>query len=130
MKSIKKEEIKEQIKLIKTVGSKLFCTEEEFNKILPEYPILNGSEFIFTIGWANGKNYIDFEVDNFIKGLHIIEILYKSKVNNDIGFGSPSPTYKLIQQISKSDLFHAETLKKWISDNGGNYYIKSGIDIK
>lgn len=100
-------------------------TKTEFKNILPNYPTLRGTEFIFTIGSANAIRFIDSEVDDFVKGLHVIEMLYKEKTKNKFGFGSPSPTYKIIQQISKLDISHADILKKWIADNGGNYYINS-----
>lgn len=122
---VKNHEIKNQLNLVKEIGSRMFCTEAELKKILPNYPSLHGSEFIFTISWANAIRYIDSDVDDFVKGLHVIEMLYKDKTKNEFGFGSLSPTYKIIQEIFKSDISHAEVLKKWIADNGGNYYIKS-----
>ncbi|WP_295234025.1 hypothetical protein [Sediminibacterium sp.] len=125
MSTVKNHEINKQIKLIKEIGRKLFCTEEDFKTILLNYPTLRGSEFIFTIGDGNAYRYIDSEVDSFVKGLHVIEMLYKHKMSDNFGFGSPSPTYKIIRELSKSDESHAEELRKWIYDNGGNYYIKS-----
>ena len=125
MATVKNQEINKQVKLIKEIGSRIFCTEAEFKNILPNYPTLRGSEFIFTISWANAMRFIDSEVDDFVKGLHVIEMLYKEKTKDKFGFGSPSPSYKIIQQISKSDISHADILKKWIANNGGNYYINS-----
>lgn len=125
MKDFTKDEINVQVKLIKEIGNRMSCIEQEFKAILPNYPIIRGSEFIFTISWANAIRYIDSKVDDLIKGLHLIEMLYREKTENTFGFGSPSPTYKIIQQIAKSDKSHAEYLTKWIADNGGNYYIKS-----
>jgi len=117
----------EQIIILKKIGERLLCLEDEFNVVLPNFPTLKGSEFIFTIGWANATKYIDSEVESFVKGLHIVETLYKNKTQNNFGFGSPSPTHKIIQQIRTQNENLAFELTKWISESGGNYYIK-GMD--
>ena len=114
----------EQITLLKKIGERLLCLEEEFYIILPNFPTLKGSEFIFTIGWANSKKYIDSDVENFVKGLHIVETLFKHKTQSNCGFGSPSPTQKIIQKIRTQNENFADELSNWISENGGNYYIK------
>lgn len=114
----------EQIILLKKIGERLLCLEEEFNVVLPNFPTLKGSEFIFTIGWANATKYIDSDVEIFVKGIHIVETLYKNKTQNNFGFGSPSPTYKIIQQVRTQNEHLANELTKWISESGGNYYIK------
>ena len=44
--------------------------------------------------------------------------------DNDFGFGSPSPTKKVIQVLEKKDKEQAHELHEWIAKNGGNYYIK------
>lgn len=114
----------EQIIMLKKIGERLLCLEEEFNVILPNFPTLKGSEFIFTIGWANATKYIDSDVEIFVKGIHIVETLYKNKTQNNFGFGSPSPTHKIIQQIRTQNEHLAIELTKWIAESGGNYYIK------
>ena len=110
--------------MLKKIGERLLCLDEEFNVILPNYPTLKGSEFIFTIGWANATKYIDSDVEIFVKGIHIVETLYKNKTQNNFGFGSPSPTHKIIEQIKTQNEHLAFELTKWISESGGNYYIK------
>lgn len=113
-----------QIAILKKIGERLLCLEEEFNIVLPNFPLLKGSEFIFTIGAANATKYIDTDVASFVKGIHIVETLFKNKNQNNFGFGSPSPTYKIIQQIRTQNEHLAIELTKWISESGGNYYIK------
>lgn len=115
---------KTQIDIIKEIGKRLLCLEEEFNIILPNFPTLLGSEFIFTISWANAIKYIDVDIEYLVKGLHIIEILYRNKTKYDFGFGSPSPTYKILQKLKETNEKLANELSNWISDSGGNYYIK------
>lgn len=114
----------DQIAILKEVGKRLLCLEDEFNIILPNFPTLKGSEFIFTIGWANASKYIDSDVEYLIKGLHIVEILYRNKMQHDFGFGSPSPTYKILKKLKEKNEDLAEKLTKWIANSGGNYYIK------
>lgn len=115
---------KEQIEILKQVGKRLLCFEDEFKIILPNFPTLRGSEFIFTIGWANALKYIDSEVEYLVKGLHIVEILYRNKMQHDFGFGSPSPTHKILQQLKDKNESLAYELINWIANSGGNYYIK------
>ena len=55
---------------VKEIGKKGICSETELIYFLPNYPVLRGSEFIFTIGWANARKFIDSEIEYFIKGLH------------------------------------------------------------
>jgi len=92
---------------------------------LPNYPIIRGSEKIFTISWANANIYLNFNPEGLIKGLHLIELEYRKLSNNDFGFGSPSPTFKLIQALVEINSELAHELYKWINNNGGNYYIPS-----
>lgn len=118
------------IKMFKNIGERMLCLEEEFQVILPNYPTLRGSEFIFTISWADAGMYIDSEVEYLVRGLHIVELLYRNKTQNDFGFGSPSPTYKIIKQLENKNKTLANELHHWIAANGGNYYIKPmGSDI-
>jgi hypothetical protein len=113
-----------QIVLLKEIGRRLLCLEDEFQSLLPNFPTLRGSEFIFTIGWANAGRYINKDVDFFIKGLHILEVLYRNKTQNDFGFGSPSPTHKILQKLREKNEPLAIELTNWIANSGGNYYIK------
>lgn len=113
-----------QLDIINEIGKRLLCLEDEFNIILPNFPTLGGSEFIFTIGWANAIKYIDDDIEYLVKGLHIVEILYRNKTQYDFGFGSPSPTYKILQKLNETNEKLAIELSNWISDSGGNYYIK------
>lgn len=112
------------IKLLKEIGKRMLCLEDDFQTLLPNYPTLKGSEFIFTIGWANASKYIDKEVDLLIKGLHILEILYRNKTQHDFGFGSPSPTHKILLKLKETNEPLAIELTNWIANSGGNYYIK------
>lgn len=114
----------EQIEIFKKVGKRLLCMKDEFQIVLPNFPTLRGSEFIFTIGWANASKYIDSDVEYLVKGLHIIEILYRNKIQHDFGFGSPSPTYKILQKLRETNESLAVELTNWIANFGGNYYIK------
>jgi hypothetical protein len=90
---------------------------------LPNYPVLHGNEFIFTISSANCKKYIDNEIEYLVKGLHIIEEQYKIHSGNTFGFGSPSPPVNFIQYLAKDNIELSKKLKLWIANNGGNYYI-------
>lgn len=110
---------------VKEIGSKSFCSLNDLKEILPDFPSLKGSEDIFKINHANAKEYIDDKVDDLIKGLHCIEEAYKKETRNDFGFGSPSPTAKVIDTLKIKDPELAEILYNWVADNGGNYYIKS-----
>jgi hypothetical protein len=114
----------EQIIMLKKIGERLLCLDEEFNVIIPNFPTLKGSEFLFTIGWANATKYIDSDVEIFVKGIHIVETLYKNKTQNNFGFGSTSPSHKIIEQIKIQNEHLAFELTNWISESGGNYYIK------
>ena len=55
--------------------------------------------------------------------MHYIELKYREKTGNNFGFGSPSPTYKVIQALEKINKEKAIELKEWVAENGGNYYI-------
>lgn len=118
------------VQKIKDVGKSGVCSEEDLFLFLPKYPVLSGSEFIFKISWANSKNYIDGEVEYFVKGLHLIEEKYKTKVNNNFGFGSPSPSFKVIQSYAKQNYDEALKLEKWIALNGGNYYVTKASNLE
>jgi hypothetical protein len=120
----------EQIEILKQVWKRLFDLEDELNTILPNFPTLRGSEFIFTIGWANAGRCINKDVDLFIKGLHISEVLYRNKTQNYFGFGSPSPTYKILQKLKETNDSLAIELTNWIANSCCNYYIEKFNRIK
>jgi hypothetical protein len=113
-----------QIVLLKDIGRRLLCLEDEFQFLLPNFPTLRGSEFIFTISWANAGRYIDKDIDLLVKGLHVLEILYRNKMQNDFGFGSPSPTHKILQKLREVNEPLAIELTNWIANSGGNYHIE------
>jgi hypothetical protein len=60
----------------------------------------------------------------FVKGLHVLEIMYRNKTQNDCGFGSPSPTHKISQKLKEKNEPLAIELTNWIANSGGNYYIE------
>jgi len=116
------------------IGKKGTCTEEELHFFLPDLPVIKGSEIIFTIKWIGPirKSSIK-DIEDFIKGLHHIEEAYK-KVTSDFGFGSPSPSFKVIGELRKRDNIKADEMVNWIARSGGNYYIPrialNGLSIK
>jgi hypothetical protein len=112
---------KKTIKNIIEIG--LLNREINLKSFLPDYPIPHGSEEIFEIGWCDAKDYLNSNPEAFIKGLHLIELEYRKQKNSDFGFGSPSPTFKLIKALIEINSELAHELTNWISDNGGNYYI-------
>ncbi|MCG7866476.1 MAG: hypothetical protein JAY74_08900 [Candidatus Thiodiazotropha taylori] len=94
----------------------------DLNYFLPNFPLLRGSEDIFRISRANANLYLDSNPDALIKGLHLIELEYKRQ-SSSYGFGSPSPTFMLIETLVEIDYELAHKLYNWISNSGGNYYI-------
>ena len=116
-------EQRRQTGLIKEIGRRGFCMDIELLTFLPEFPTPRGSEYIFTISHANANGFIDNEVEDFVKGLHNIELAYRRKTENNFGFGSPSPTAKVILAIDDASL--NSRLRKWVAENGGNYYIQA-----
>ena len=118
-------DIKAFIQLITSIGKTGQASDDQVLMLLPSYPTLRGSEDLFKIGWANAERYLDENFINFVKGLHFVELKYREMTSNDFGFGSPSPTERIIQFIEKKDKEHAQQLREWIAKNGGNYYIKS-----
>ena len=113
--------MKETLKNIIRIGKRE--SSVDLTDFLPNHPQLRGSEDIFSITWANASNLINKEIKYLIIGLHQIELEYRSKTNNDFGFGSPSPTFKLIKSLVEKDEILARELYSWIEENGGNYYI-------
>lgn len=120
------------IKKAITIGKSGICSDDDLDYFLPNRPQLRGSEMIFTIGWSNAKDFLlhtGEDCESFIKGLHYVELKYASVYHPHIhdqffGFGSPSPTWKLINALEAKSSPMAGRLKNWISENGGNYYIE------
>ena len=48
---------------------------------------------------------------------------YKKELNSEFGFGSPSPTAKVIEALQTKDTALAKELRIWVLERGGNYYI-------
>lgn len=117
----------EKIKFIGKLGK---CSDKDLHLFLPNYPTLSGDEFIFRISWGNSKKYIDDDVEYFIKGLHLIEEKYKKLSGSDFGFGSPSPTFKVIEELAGEDFEKAVNLEEWVLKNGGNYYLKGNTRLQ
>ena len=113
------------INLITEIGEREDCSDVELFTFLPNYPSLKGNEFIFTISLTNAKAIPSKDIVNFVKGLHHIELKYRKVIKNDFGFGSPSSTAKVINALETDNFKLAQELRKWISANGGNYYIRS-----
>jgi len=113
------------IQKIINIGENEKASGEQVRELLPDYPTLRGGEDLFKIGWANAERYLGENFVDFVKGLHYVELQYRKMTDNDFGFGSPSPTEKVIQAIEKKDKGQADELRTWIAENGGNYYIKS-----
>ena len=112
------------INLITEIGEREDCSDVELFTFLPNYPSLKGNEFIFAISWTNAKAIPSKDIGNFVKGLHQIELKYRKVIKNDFGFGSPSSTAKVINALETDNFALAQELRKWISTNGGNYYIR------
>lgn len=106
------------------IGQNQTCSQEDLFLFLPHYPTLRGNEFLFSIGDGNAGRYLSKNVEAFIKGLHRIEMKYKEVSGSQFGFGSPSPTFKVISKLGKSNKPLADCLVEWVAANGGNYYIK------
>jgi hypothetical protein len=111
------------INVIKNIGNVSNCTEDELMLLLPNFPKLFGNEFLFSVNWLELikelKTSHDFE--NFIKGLHIVELKYREVTKNNFGFGSPSSTNRILDKFEKKEYDSSQKIKEWIRDNGGNY---------
>jgi hypothetical protein len=117
--------MEESINKLLEIGNKGKCTEQELYYFLPNYPTLRGSEYVFTANGWERLSHNNFQIENFVKGLHYVELKYREMTNDDFGFGSPSRTHQIISRLEKTHPELALTLSKWIADNGGNYYIKA-----
>ena len=120
--------MQEYVRKVKELGRAGVCEADQLEYYLPNLPTLRGSEPIFTIGHADAKMYIDADVEWFVKGLHLIEMEYKRSFNNSFGFGSPSPTAKVIDALQAIETDLATELRKWVKERGGNYYIEPPME--
>lgn len=64
------------------------------------------------------------DLSSFIKGYHLFE-----KQFGDFGFGCPSISENLIDNLAKIDQEKSTELYNWIAEHGGNYYIKANKKI-
>jgi len=100
------------------VGKRGFCTSAELDYFLPEIHKLRKIKVS------------DVELPDLIRGYHLVEMGYRVKSGNNIGFGSPSKTSDLIWQLEKTNKGQAGKLYNWVADNGGNYYIRPNISYE
>lgn len=113
-----------QTKIIE-IGQRGHCTNEELHHFLPNYPIINGVRYIFNYwNWRSISKWSKIDIENFVKGLHFIELKYRELKQSDFGFGSPSKTAFTIDKLNNHQKELAEELREWVKANGGNYYIK------
>jgi hypothetical protein len=114
------------IDIIKNIGKEGICKGNEFNSLIPNFPQLLGNEFLLSVKWKDIVREIKSleEIEYFIKGLHITEIKYREIIGDSFGFGSTTSTFRILNNLEKTDYELSIKLKKWIKDNGGNYYIK------
>lgn len=113
------------VEIIRKVGENGVCNEEELILLIPNYPTISGSEFIFRVQWEEIIKVLKSieEIQDFIKGLHLTEVKYREVTENKFGFGSPSSTFRILQKFEKHEYQKSQIIKKWVKDNGGNYYI-------
>ncbi|MCK9439519.1 hypothetical protein M0Q39_05675 [Patescibacteria group bacterium] len=114
-------EIEDNNRIIE-IGKGGICGLYDLYYFLPDFPSLKGQELLF-LNFKPLELSLD-DIEYLIKGLHYIELEYRKETGNEFGFGSPSKTYNLIHKISGKYPKKAEELRKWIANNGGNYYIK------
>ena len=115
------------IKFIRNIGGTNVCSEDELMLLLPEFPKLLGSEFIFRVKWEELIRQLRTtkEIEFFIKGLHIAELKYIEVSENEFGFGSPSSSFRVLKILEKKEFDLAQELIEWIKKNGGNYHVKA-----
>jgi hypothetical protein len=122
----------EYIEKIIEVGQKGYCDIEELNYFLPNQPTLRGSELIFMNPgrYLRDMNYSEHRLQDLIKGCHLIERKYVEITRNNYGFGSPSPTSNLLNDLEVKTQDHKtfENIYDWVAFNGGNYDIKPNVD--
>lgn len=91
---------------------------------LPDFPTPRGNELIFSRRKLF-ENHLNVENTVFlIKGLHLIELKYREKVNNEFGFGSPSQTNTILKKLQEMNIRSAIEVTDWIKENGGNFYFQ------
>jgi hypothetical protein len=115
------------IKFIRNIGGTNVCNEDELMLLLPEFPKLLGSEFIFRVKWEELIRELKSlnEIEFFIKGLHLVELKYIEVTENEFGFGSPSSSFRILKILEKKEFDLAQELIEWIKKNGGNYHVKA-----
>lgn len=113
------------IRVIRKIGEIGICSEDELMLLLPNFPNLFGSEFIFRVKWDQLIRELKSikEIEFFIKGLHIIELKYIEVTKNEFGFGSPSSSFRILKTLEKEEFELAQELIEWIKNNGGNYHV-------
>jgi hypothetical protein len=127
---IKEKNGQDLIDQIIKIGVRSSCNKDELMKFLPNFPKIHGGEAIFLIqNKLLKKQWSNLDLENLIKGLHCIELEYRRVTQYDIGFGSTSPAYHIIQKLDNhksSERYKklVQNSKAWIIDRGGNYYIK------
>lgn len=122
------------------IGNKEECTELEYQKLLENYDSKSGPKgyyflqelaetmlgrkighFKFNLRLCLKKENLSInDYTSFIKGYHLLE-----KQTGDFGFGSPSISKDLINNLTPVDQDKSVELYNWIADHGGNYYIES-----
>lgn len=109
---------------IAEIGEKGECTEEELHYFFSDVQHESAMWFIRARDLSKIDPSKEFLV-TFIKGYHLIEMKRTAgKGGIGFGYGSPSCTKNLIQDLEKIDSKEASRLLKWVAATGGNYYIK------
>lgn len=131
----------ENVNKIINIGKKEECTQEEYDNLLELTSDINSSPSLYyllqnlvetLLGRKVGHYKFnlrlcleenDLTLDdlvNFIKGYHLVEKRY-----GDFGFGSPSVSKNLIDNLIEIDEEKSIELHNWIFFHGGNYHIES-----
>ena len=113
------------IQVIRNIGETNVCDQSQLMLLLPNFPNLFGSEFIFRVKWDQLIRELKSikEIEFFIKGLHITELKYIEVTKNEFGFGSPSSSFRILKILEKEEFDLAQKLIEWIKKNGGNYHV-------
>ncbi len=125
--SSKRDKSMNLIEVIRNIGEANVCNEGELTLLLPNFPKLFGSEFIFRVKWEELIRQLRTtkEIEFFIRGLHIAELKYIEVSENEFGFGSPSSSFRILKILEKEEFDLAQELIEWIKKNGGNYHVKA-----